>query len=286
MKRHSRLMLWIAIMLIIPITQAMEDSLYSELDQLLTLLEVPHQQNLESMISATQKWRRKPNQERWEMSDIHLSNATEKKVISHLARMGILDELRPRQKHYDYALVLGATVPRMQRRLEQVILLSNRGFQFNQIIFLVGERPLTPEVDQVEELMKKAVGSSTQESARPLTETEAARMLWLTISLPLAIKNSISAVFVNTPRKWVITHWERPNTRDTLKQWIQSAPQPGTALVISDQPHALYQLEVVKQELPEGFHVEVAAKSANPEANLALYLDALALWLNNMQKAQ
>ena len=140
-------MLWIAAMLLVPYSQAEDKALFVELDHLQTLLNVPHKKTAESMIQASQIWRRKPGVERWEMPPINISPDSHDKAMKTLIKMGLVNELKPSQQHFDYILLLGATVPRMQRRLDQVIQLWGQGFRASHIVFLVGERPLTPSID-------------------------------------------------------------------------------------------------------------------------------------------
>ena len=258
------------------------------LSELLDELNVPHAMNLESIAAATQRWRRQPGQERWEMPDIKLDFQRQERVMAHLEKLGLVKELRPKSREFEYALLLGATAPRMENRLQQLAKLWRDGVRFNEIIFLVGQRPLTPGIDQVETLVARILGreasTETRKNARPMTETEAAVMVYEVTDLPEAMRK-VPVHYVDTPRFWQENHWQRANTRDTLKKWLERADtSPGKTLIISDQPHALYQQEVVRQELPTtSFPTEVTGQQAGVDTRIAVYLDALALWLHNLQ---
>lgn len=257
-------------------------ALLSQLDELLQLLDVPHGTTLDDMISASQVWRRKPGQERWEVPELDIPPGTRRQVFKVLEKLGVVNEIQPVNHHYDYALLLGATVPRMQRRLNELSKLWQQGTRFANLVFLVGQRPLTPEVDRIQEFLRTSGETATALEYWPRTETEGAKMLYRITSMPDDMMR-IPVFFVDTPGHWRENGWQRPNTRDTLKQWMTSKPVPGSTLVISDQPHSHYQKDVVRQELPDGFSVDLAAHQADPDARLVLYLDALALWLQNMK---
>ena len=257
------------------------------LSDLLGTFNIPHKQTLDSMALAAQKWRRKPGQERWELPEVKLNSQERSMVMNYLDQLGLIQELVPNHSQYDYALVLGATVPRMKRRLNHLSALWKKGVRVKKIVFLVGQRPLSEDIDQVETLIKetfdKPVPVEKMEQVRPLTEAEGARLVYESTKLPKAMRR-VSVEFVDTPRRWQQDHWQRANTRDTLEHWLAQQPAPGTTLVLSDQPHANYQSEVVRQALPDDFQINLAAQAANPDTQVSIYLDALALWLHNLQK--
>ncbi len=249
------------------------------LDELLTELRISHAPTLASMIDTTQVWRRKPGQERWELPGLDISTDKRYRVLDLLEKLGLISPIGPLTRQYDYALLLGATAPGMKRRLDLLTDWWRQGVRFKRLIFLVGQRPLTPGADYLDILTKKP-GKKTPDP-RPFTETEAAIMLHQLVPMPEAMR-ALPVEFIDTPRNWRNGFWHRPNTRETLKHWVKSGPLPGTALVISEQPHGIYQKEVVRQELP-GFDIDLAAGPADPATNLPIYLDALALWLYNLK---
>ncbi|MFK0569667.1 hypothetical protein [Endozoicomonas sp.] len=264
-------------------TLSYQEALSTTLDSLLSELNIPHAANLDSMINASQVWRRKPGQERWELPELDIPAEKKSRVFELLEKLGLMASVVPTGKHYDSVLFLGATVPAMKHRLDNLIHLWNEGVRFRRLIYLVGQRPLDPTTDHLKLL---AILPEDQHSKTldpyPFTETEAAMMLHQLAPMPAAMK-ALPIEFIDTPRKWRNGYWHRPNTRDTLKHWKKNSPSPGSTLVISGQPYGNYQKEVVRQELPEGFLVDLAAGSAGSATRLVIYLDALALWLHNLQ---
>ena len=260
-----------------------EKHLAVELDKLLTILQVPHDKTLDDMIAASQKWRRKPGQERWELKDLSIDQKTHQQAMDQLHRLDMMGEIKPQYQEYDYVLLLGATIPRMRQRLEHLVRLWQQGIRFHRLVFLVGLRPLTRDVDQVEQLVIKAAGHKASPEAWPVNELEGAEMLYRSTSMPEAM-SKVPVDYVDTRRRWAHNRWHRANTRDTAITWFNKHPKPGKTLVISEQPSAHYQHEVVRQELPERFIVDLAAMPAPSETRLVLALDALALWLHNIRK--
>ncbi|KEI70475.1 hypothetical protein [Endozoicomonas elysicola] len=253
------------------------------LDSLLNELNIPHDATLESMISASQVWRRKPGQERWELPELGISKSKEHKVFELLEKLRLTSPAEPLSKQYDYALLLGATAPGIKRRLDYLAYWWNQGVRFKRLIYLVGQRPLNPGIDYLEILISKTDKPGNKKlDPYPFTETEAAKMLHQLAPIPEAMR-ALPVEFIDTPRNWRNGLWHRPNTRDTLKYWAKENPSPGTVLVISDQPHGIYQKEVVRQELSGSFSVDLAAGPADSTVTLPIYLDALALWLHNLK---
>ncbi|WP_062267393.1 hypothetical protein [Endozoicomonas arenosclerae] len=257
------------------------------LSALLTATDTPHQKEFNSMVEATQQWRRRPDQERWEVKDLKLSQEQRKKVFNYLEALGLINESRPEKQQFDYALVLGGTAPRMSARLQHLIKLWHEGVRFNHIIFLSGQRPTLDDIDQTELLVAKVIGSDASEDrkrkARPATEKEAAEMVYMSSNMPEAMRK-LKVTFFSTDRFWEVDRWQRGNTRDSIKNWVSSHPKPGSALIVSNQPHLFYQQEVIRQELPKGFVTEATAQASGANDQLIMYLDAMALWLHNLQQ--
>ena len=257
-----------------------QESLTRELDSLLNTLKIPHNQDLNNMIDASQVWRRAHDQERWQLKDLNIDQKTHDKALAHLERLDLIKEIKPLHSTYDYALLLGATVPRMQKRLNHLVNLWETGTRFHKIIFLVGIRPLVPEVDKIQQLTITTVGNAPHKDAFPITELEGAEMIFHSTPMPEAMRQ-LPVEYISTPRRWEGNRWQRANTRETTKTWSKTNPASGSALVMSEQPSAHYQMEVIRQELSAGFTVDLAARPAAPDTRLVILLDALALWLHN-----
>lgn len=235
-----------------------------DLKELTNYLHIPEEGDL---IEETQKrWLRKPTQERWEMQE--LSTEERDYVLSWGERVGLFSDWLPAQKHYDQALILGATTERMEMRLNYLKKLWEKsGVRFEQIVWLTGERPLDSRVDAKSDLCK--------------TETEVARLLWEEADLPLEMKQ-LPCTFIAVPMKGEAPHLRRPNTEDTLIAWLETGVGSCSALFVSDQPFCGYQYAVIDQAMPEEISFDVVGAGVDPRGHplaAAVTLDSLARWL-------
>lgn len=240
------------------------------LKELASFLQIPEDADL---IAETQKrWLRKPGQERWEMSEI----ASEQKafVLNWAKQQGLLDPWKPLDRHYDKALILGATTSRMKARLDYLVELWEKGTRFSEVVWLTGDRPLDPRADDLLD--------------RCLNESEAARILWNEANLPEEMR-SLPVVFIAVPMKGEGSFLKRPDTKDTLDAWVASTNGSCTALFISGQPFCGYQFAVINATLPATIHFDVVGPSADPSSlpsEAAAILDSVARWIYQDAKMQ
>ena len=251
--------------------------------ELLRYLHVDYENNTAGIVkAANEHWGRKPGMERWELPQPRITPDERKKILKDFDSLGIREDLAPTHSHYRYVIILGATIPRMKKRLGHFISLWQQGLRTDEIVFLTGQRPLIPEIDKIEEItsdgLKQAPAGTRYEDLIPQNETEAAKLLFHTAELPAAMRQ-IPVTYIDTPRFLKNGHWERPYTALTAYQWLQARPEPGSVLAFSDQPHAAYQFAALREYIPPEFALEVTAPAASADTTLAEYLDALALWL-------
>lgn len=227
--------------------------------ELAAALNIPANANL---IEETQKhWLRKPGQERWEM--LELPQKQKQFVISWAEKEGLYAPWAPSNSLYDKALILGTTVPLMQKRLDYLKKLWNDGIQFHEIVWLTGERPLDPQMDGLSDHYQN--------------EAEAARYLWKSATLPEQMQQ-LPVVFISLPMQGT----KRPNTEDTINAWLKTETEPVKSLFISDQPFNGYQFAVVKTNLPDAFTFDLVGPGVDPQchpAAAAITLDTIARWI-------
>ncbi len=215
------------------------------------------------LIAETQKqWLRKPGQERWDQTE--LSPEQRLFVLDWAEKQGLFAPWEPSCNHYDQALILGATTPRMQTRLDYLKECWQEGIRFKEIVWLTGERPLDPKVDALLDQCKN--------------ESEAAHLIWEEAELPEEMAQ-LPVVFISVPMK---PSGKRPTTEDTLIAWLQASPEPCKALFVSDQPFCGYQFAVIKTCLPPSYLFDVIGRGENPHSHLAaaaITLDSIARWI-------
>lgn len=252
-------------------------------------LDMPVSRDWQGVAQGFSRWARKPGQERWELADVNLPPDKEALVQEDLRQLGFVQALKPVRKQYDYGVIPGAISPGMLQRIHYLVKLWHAGARFNRLVFLTGQRPLVPSVDRFQSLMEPLLQGTGvvhfSGDAAPMHETEAARLLYQYVDLPQSIRE-LPVDFIDTARTWQHQHWLRPNTRDTVKSWLQGCPAAGSVLMVSTQPHATYQHAVVRDELPDEFYLETVAPGVAEGQSLAVILDAVAGWLAQFNPAQ
>lgn len=230
---------------------------------LLELLEVTgieHQGTYESILQETQKkWLRPSGKERWEISD--LEDKTNQQIFPLADQLGFVSEVVPHSNGYLYAALLGGTFGRMEKRLDFLIQLWNQGIRFKNLIFLTGQRPLDPTIEPVFEGCRD--------------ESEAAHYIWANHLVPEEMRN-IPVQFVEVPMK----EGKRPIRKDTYIAWLSTHPQPGSILLISNQPYCPFDQTIAVSSLPQSFSIETVGVAIDEkEKNGAVLLDSIARWI-------
>ncbi len=233
------------------------------LSQLASALDIPEGANI---LAETQKrWLRKPGQERWHV--VELSPEQKSFVLNWAIEQGLYKSWKPLESKYDKAFILGATTSRMEKRLKYLKELWEEGIRFSEVVWLTGDRPLDKQVDGLFE--------------RCSNESEAAHLLWEEAALPKEMRK-LSVVFSATPMKKEGTVLRRPNTADTIQEWLKTTSKPCKLLFVSDQPFCGYQFAVIKGCLPDSFPFDVVGKGLDPTSSSgsgAVILDTVARWI-------
>lgn len=200
---------------------------------------------------------------------------TDKRVYQLFRKIGDINSIYPKNKHYDYVLFNGSTIKNMRDRLKALVdLIKNRKLIITsktQIVFLTGERDLFPE-EKLEQLMDPHPLKVDPRWKKPLeiptNEYQAAQWIWYQSDLPCSLKNA-KIVFVKALKKEEMDPntqqiiLKRPTTFDSVDSWIKDyQPVPGRCISISNQPYVYYQQATIygafKQAglMEEGFKVD------------------------------
>jgi len=230
---------------------------------LLKLLKIPFAPSLSGVIDATQVAWIQWGKERWQFEERYPEH--KENAIPLLQQLGCIDAVPASQSQYDYALVLGGYAPRVQQRIDFLADCWKKGVRFRKVVFLTGERFLDRETEQY---------------ALPLkTETELMRFLWDVSDLPQSLKE-VTLEVVNTPRQMDSKgNLKRPNTGDTILEWLKAQPAAGKCLAISNQPFVGYHDAVLRTCLPAEFSIETIGNEVDKNLQLSVFLDNLARWL-------
>lgn len=202
--------------------------------------------------------------ERWEM-DRHFEDKRDL-AMPLLTELQCVEMIRAEKGHYDYALILGATGPVMQSRLDFLYEEWQRGVRFEQIVLLTGDRDLDPKIETIPEGIK--------------TETEL--LVYLFEQHPL--KNLAPHLVIDSPKQILEDGTiRRPTTISTVIDWLKTSPKPGRCLSVSTQPFVGYQEAVIRSVLPSSFEVEAIGPAIGKNYPLSIYLDNFAKWLKYEQ---
>ena len=251
---------------------------------LLNFLQVQHDGSLESIVKATQQaWLRPKDKERWEIAERYENKREE--LLNHFSLVGIVDNIKPTNKHYDYVILLGCTAPTFRKRIAHLVKLFNAGTSFDKIVLLGSQRSLDSNLESVEELLdahNKWLSFKPdwqQPASMPTTEIEMMKMIIDQTKLPSEL-SIVPFIFVDTPMQIAGDGTiRRATTADTIAQWLSASPKPGSCILISSQPYVGYQDAVARTNLPLSFTVDTVGLEAGMKEKIVTYLDSLARWL-------
>jgi len=241
-----------------PATEAVSysQSSYSKaFERLLELFDIPPSSSPQEIVEATQRLWLQKGKERWEFEPRYES--LRPKLWPLFQQMGLLEKIEPRETHYDYALVHGALLNRVQERVDYLNDLWKQGVRFDQIVFLSGARPLQESEKQIVRNLA--------------TEREMVEWVYNHSDLP----KEIPVLFIDAPMKQQDGIWVRPQTSCTIIHWLMTKPESGSCLAISNQPYAAYQDAVFRNYLPPGFNLETVGPAAG-SPSVAILLDTIA----------
>jgi hypothetical protein len=227
-----------------------------------------NQDNAQTIVEGTQKeWLRTADKERWEAEDPYANRKDE--LLPLFKEVGVVDEVKPTEREYDYVVILGALHARAQLRMEHAIKLWDEGYRFKEIVLLGSERALDPQQEPA---------SLFGQGPTPKNEYEMMQWVYAHADLPEEMKK-VKTLIINTPNTIDGNgKIKRANTADTIREWLSFNPKPGTCLIVSNQPHVGYQSAVAKTYLPESFKTIPVGNAMNQNARVCEILDALARW--------
>lgn len=236
--------------------------------EIFSLLGLKNAYSLEDLNNLGQKYLlRQAGTERWQIKQQaqNLDDALKDKFNA----LNFIKEINPPSpfRDYNYIIITGATHKTTQKRInytanyiqqenEHNKATSNTKQNCPKLAILTGSRPLNPLKEDLS-----------------LGATEAAMIETLIKDSPL---KDYPYVIVDAPMKkdnkgGLI----RPNTDDTIYEWLKYNPTPGKCLIISSQPYIQRQEKVFQTLLPQTFKIEAAGPETK-NISSAIFLDELA----------
>jgi len=258
--------------------------------ELLAKTGIVHNSTQQDIIAQTQKpqpegWLRNPGSERFNMVDYYASRKEELRPLC--VTLGLVSDVLPKKKYYDYVLMHGANMLTMRARIAFLVRIWQDGVRFKKLVFLTGQRDLDPVIeapalftDRQQTVLPIRADWQIDSCLLPTTETAGIKVLYEQADVPVELR-SVPVTIVDAPKTLNNDgQWVRPNTKGTVDTWLLSNPTPGVCLAISNQPFVGYQDATARALLPASFTLEtvgVAAPAASE--SVSIWLDSLARWL-------
>jgi len=228
------------------------------IQELFNILGKPCPKDLKDLNEYAQReWIRKEGVERWDLDQQKL----DQKFMPVFKKLGLIDEIKPEKKQFEYAFIMGALAERMKIRIAYLEKLKNEGYVFNHIVLLAGLRPANAikepewvgktEADIMMDLYKK--------SSLPQDRVQL-------VCAPMKIDSSGLPTI-------------RPNTDDTIlafKDSEQAHAHQGSCVVISNSPFIPRPVSLFRMLLPHTFDIYGAGDAANEDIAMAVIFDELA----------
>ncbi len=258
---------------------------------LLSICGIDHDGSLAAIIAATQKeqpegFLRPKNKERWQVTS-YLA-AKEKAIQAECMALNMVKEIKPIHRDYEYIILFGGTLEGVRTRVAFLAKLWHRGIRFKKIIVLTGQRFLDPVIESEAELTNTrnlilAIKTNWQLKTHPKTETDMIRMVFEQSIIP-ATWQSVPIEFIDTPMQKKEGWFVRPNTIDTINQWLTTHPLPGSLLAISEQPSIGYQDALLRRFLPPSFTIETVGPAASTSRmKPEILIGTIGWWLYHAQ---
>ncbi|HBE90326.1 MAG: hypothetical protein A3G57_03060 [Candidatus Andersenbacteria bacterium RIFCSPLOWO2_12_FULL_45_8] len=225
--------------------------------------------------------------ERWELKEVEVACSTDR-IKQHLSTCGFMEKTQPNEKVCAYAAWPGALVIRAVARLNNLARAWEDGVRWEKTIVFGGKRPLQPDkegyeacckaigiephayfdgFDREDEVLREVLAPSLYlwHKMKLETELDMMRWLWEQVDMPPELR-ALPVTFVDAPMKPSgIEGYPpiRPNTEDTIREWLISNPAPGSILLSSGAPYGMAQDETFWKLLgPHGFTVTTFGHAA------------------------
>lgn len=214
--------------------------------------------------------------ERWDQqtdTEINLKMRMQDNLLrTDLKKLGMMDEIRPAQKKYSYALLMGALRIRFAHRLQYMAALQKQGYEFDTVVLLGGERQLR---DEEKEGLPESITTEAQ-MMQYLYEhhyEKPTEQKVIVVHAPLIQKEDGSFI--------------RPTTDSSLIHFSEIAPQAGSCLVVSNNPYVTRQLRVAQRTLDQSsFPTQGAGREVVEDAeDIVILMDEFARTLYEEYRA-
>lgn len=231
--------------------------------------------------------------ERWELKEVE-TKCPQELIMNHLKNCGFVEETLPDDDQFDYAAWPGALAPRAAVRFCDLLNGWLVPVLWKETIAFGGKRPLQPEKESFAKccdalnIPHEDKYASLWSQLNPQTELDIMKFLWAAA----IVQNDYSippVLFIDAPMKPPIKEGGlpvRPNTEDTIHEWLRSNPAPGSILLSSGAPYGMAQDETFWKLLgPLGFTVETFGHAA-PDLPIETFMREVAGCVHQIRAAR
>lgn len=252
--------------------------------QVLEVFEIKHNGTWDDIVAQTQKkWLRKDGKERWDVED--MIHASPEMIYDLFSKLALVQPKYSSESHYEYAVILGATLQKVRSRFNFLSKEWKKGMRFNKLVILTGDRLLNPDFENQEALINPSLSPYpfrkdwSFSGQLPKNETEMMLLVLDQLDLPKEWQSK-KPIIADAPQK----KGKRPNTEDTVWEWLAKNPQPGSTLIVTDQPFLGRADTIVRKILPD-FSIETVGEGVSfdyfksEKKATPVILDELARWI-------
>lgn len=232
--------------------------------------------------------------ERWELKEMAIP-CPQVKFWRHLTLCGFTAQRIPEKWDYLHAVWPGALLSRMCVRLQDLVAAWESGVRWQETVILGGKRPLMDSETAESLLPFVSDGFLAEHDLMSFahknigTEIDAMIWLWEKCVMPGELRDMPFRLTM-TPMKPAASPGGkpiRPNTEDTIHEWLQADPQPGSVLISSGMPWGVAQRIAFQTILePLGFTVETFGHAAPAHITNEAFMREVAGAVNRIRRAR
>jgi hypothetical protein len=189
--------------------------------------------------------------ERWQTVAPDWTKDQETEIMEDAKKLGLLVEIPPTNNNPDAICIFGATLKRMQHRLDYThsLLSKNNVLPPKFLVLMVGDRKASIDVDGSEQELMSITRDNKLEDISKLTEVELMRHAYQNSALRREYGSKFILYCTYTPST-VLENGERlrPTTETTVTdvtEWLKLHPDVKNVLFISNQPHIQYKKSAI-----------------------------------------
>lgn len=216
------------------------------------------------------------------------------KLLAHLTRLGFLNETKPTQNRYNYAVWLGDSLEKAADRFDDLMTAWENGTRWDTTVILCSRRHLSRDLENYQACCKEigilsenSIAHSSWHLIKPKTEHDMMSWIWQ------VFKGQHQGFFLAKQPLIIDVPFQKENgeyihrTReDAIIEWLKQKPKQGSILVSAGAPYGICTDEIFWRLLhPKGFTVETFGHAA-PNLTLEALMKEVAECIYQIYKSR